>query len=98
MASSSTTSNKKRTKLSNKEEDEFFKNKSFLTSANVSKESLESLYSLADAIRSQPKKYQDVLKGKVVALAFLEPSTRTMQSFAGKNTIFLRKQNKTKKT
>lgn len=79
---SSPSSSKKRTKVS--EEDAFFQARSFLTSANIPKESLESLYELADSIRTQPKKYQDALKGKVVALAFLEPSTRTMQSFAGR--------------
>jgi len=42
---------------------------------------LFELFALTDDIRSNPEKYNDVLRGKIVATLFYEPSTRTRFSF-----------------
>ena len=42
---------------------------------------LAQLFALADDIRKFPEKYASVLKGKVLATLFYEPSTRTRLSF-----------------
>jgi len=42
---------------------------------------LFELFTLTDDIRSNPEKYNDVLRGKIVATLFYEPSTRTRFSF-----------------
>lgn len=44
-------------------------------------EELENLFGLADNIISDPTKYQDICKGKLLASLFFEPSTRTRLSF-----------------
>jgi aspartate carbamoyltransferase catalytic subunit len=44
-------------------------------------EFLEELFSLTDAIRKNPGKYSNALRGKIVATLFYEPSTRTRFSF-----------------
>jgi len=46
-----------------------------------SKETLENLYELADSITNNPAKYIKSLEGKIVAVIFYEPSTRTRLSF-----------------
>lgn len=60
----------------------FFAGKPFITTVGIPRDELESLYALADDVRSNPKKYENKMKGKVLALVFLEPSTRTQTSFA----------------
>jgi len=46
-----------------------------------SRDDLESIFRLTDAIRAQPKAFQAALAGKIVATVFYEPSTRTRLSF-----------------
>ena len=42
---------------------------------------LEHLFSIADDMNTHPEKYEESLKGKVIATMFFEPSTRTRLSF-----------------
>lgn len=44
-------------------------------------EELEEILDLANDIISDPSKYQDLCKGKILATLFYEPSTRTRLSF-----------------
>lgn len=57
------------------------KNKSIITLDNVSRDNLNELFNLADKISENEIKYNNVLKNKVVASLFFEPSTRTRFSF-----------------
>lgn len=55
--------------------------KHVLTAKQYNRESLEELFQLTDDIKANPKKYSQKLNGKIVALMFYEPSTRTRMSF-----------------
>ncbi len=55
--------------------------KHIILSQQFTLEFLEELFILTDKIRTNPKKYQNELRGKVVATLFYEPSTRTRLSF-----------------
>ena len=55
--------------------------KNFISTENITHDELEKLFRLADDIKSNKKKYADVLKGYVIATLFYEPSTRTRLSF-----------------
>jgi aspartate carbamoyltransferase catalytic subunit len=46
------------------------------------KKRLKELFIKTDRIKANPEKYHSVLKHKIVALMFYEPSTRTRFSFA----------------
>ncbi|MCR4655854.1 MAG: aspartate carbamoyltransferase [Lachnospiraceae bacterium] len=48
---------------------------------DFSAEELDKLFSLADDIIADPKKYSHVCDGKILATCFYEPSTRTRLSF-----------------
>ena len=52
-----------------------------ILSQQFTPEFLEEVFTLADEIRANPENYTDVLRGKVVATLFYEPSTRTRLSF-----------------
>ncbi len=52
-----------------------------LTAKQYTKETLEELFTLTDDIKSNPQKYAKTLDGKIVAVMFYEPSTRTRLSF-----------------
>jgi len=52
-----------------------------ILSQQFTPEYLEELFVLTDKIRTNPEKYQNELRGKVVATLFYEPSTRTRLSF-----------------
>lgn len=52
-----------------------------LTAKQYTKESLEELFELTDDIKNNPQKYANQLNGKIVAVMFYEPSTRTRLSF-----------------
>ncbi len=54
---------------------------SLYESQQFSKEKLFELFEKANDIRDNPKKYQNVLAGKIMATLFYEPSTRTRLSF-----------------
>jgi len=58
-----------------------FKNRDVLTILDFSREDLELLFREAKKMEMYSKSALDILRGKVVALAFFEPSTRTMFSF-----------------
>lgn len=55
--------------------------KHFISTEQLSRELLERLFCLADQIRNHPWKYSEILRHKVVATLFFEPSTRTRLSF-----------------
>lgn len=52
-----------------------------LSAKQYTKESLEELFKLTDDIKRNPAKYAKTLDGKIVAVMFYEPSTRTRLSF-----------------
>lgn len=52
-----------------------------LSANQYTKESLEKLFTLTDDIKNNPQKYMKTLNGKIVAVMFYEPSTRTRLSF-----------------
>ena len=52
-----------------------------LTAKQYTKETLEELFTLTDDIKNNPQKYAKTLEGKIVAVMFYEPSTRTRLSF-----------------
>lgn len=55
--------------------------KHVLTAKQYNKESLEEIFKLTDDIKQSPEEYSKKLDGKIVALMFYEPSTRTRMSF-----------------
>ena len=55
--------------------------KHVLSSKQYTREELEEIFELADKIRRNPKHYKDKLEGKIIAIMFYEPSTRTRLSF-----------------
>ena len=52
-----------------------------LNAKQFTKEELEELFLLTDDIKNNPKKYSNKLDGKIIAVMFYEPSTRTRMSF-----------------
>ena len=48
---------------------------------DLSLEELDDIFELSNQIIENPKKYQDICKGKILATLFYEPSTRTRLSF-----------------
>lgn len=52
-----------------------------LSADQYTKEELNEIFELASKIKKNPKKYENKLKGKIVAVMFYEPSTRTRLSF-----------------
>jgi aspartate carbamoyltransferase catalytic subunit len=52
-----------------------------ITSEQFTKEYLEELFIIADKIKENKGKYSKSLEGKVMAILFYEPSTRTRSSF-----------------
>jgi len=55
--------------------------KNLVESQQFTPDIIFSLFKTADEMRANPKKFSEVLKGKVVATLFYEPSTRTRLSF-----------------
>lgn len=55
--------------------------KHVLSAKQYNRESLEELFKLTDDIKNNPQKYSKKLDGKIVAVMFYEPSTRTRMSF-----------------
>lgn len=55
--------------------------KHVLSAKQYNRESLEELFQLTDDIKNNPQKYAKTLDGKIVAVMFYEPSTRTRMSF-----------------
>ena len=55
--------------------------KHVLSAKQYDRESLEELFKLTDDIKHNPEKYSKKLEGKIVAVMFYEPSTRTRMSF-----------------
>jgi len=52
-----------------------------LNAKQYTKEDLEEIFKIADDIKKDGEKYSKVLDGKIVAVMFYEPSTRTRLSF-----------------
>ncbi len=57
------------------------KGKHLIEPGDLEIEELEEIFTLADAIIHDPKKYLDICKGHLLATLFYEPSTRTRFSF-----------------
>lgn len=55
--------------------------KHVLSAEQYNRESLEELFNLTDDIQKNPENYSKKLDGKIVAVMFYEPSTRTRMSF-----------------
>ena len=55
--------------------------KHVLSAKQYNRESLEELFQLTDDIKNNPQKYAKTLDGKILAVMFYEPSTRTRMSF-----------------
>lgn len=55
--------------------------KNLIESQQFTPDIIFSLFKMADEMRANPGKFSEVLKGKVVATLFYEPSTRTRLSF-----------------
>ena len=55
--------------------------KNLINSQDLTKIELEKLFVLSDKMNKRQKKYDDSLKGFVIATLFYEPSTRTRLSF-----------------
>jgi len=55
--------------------------KHVLSSDQYTRESLQEVFDLAEKIRNNPKEYEHKLDGKIIAIMFYEPSTRTRLSF-----------------
>ena len=52
-----------------------------VSTEDLGKADLEKLFDIADQIKKNPKKFENSLRGKVIATLFYEPSTRTRCSF-----------------
>ncbi|GAB4449003.1 MAG: aspartate carbamoyltransferase [Bacteroidales bacterium] len=57
------------------------KNKSLISIHDYSKENYFKILELAEIFQKNPKEYENLLNGKVIATLFFEPSTRTRLSF-----------------
>ncbi len=57
------------------------KNKSLISIHDYSKENYMKVLELAEIYQKNPKEYENLLNGKVIATLFFEPSTRTRLSF-----------------
>lgn len=55
--------------------------KHVISCSQYTRETLEELYELTDKIDKNPMNYSKKLNGKIVAVMFYEPSTRTRLSF-----------------
>ena len=55
--------------------------KHVLTAEQYDRNSLEQLFQLTDDIKNNPSQYAKTLDGKIIAVMFYEPSTRTRLSF-----------------
>ena len=55
--------------------------KHVLSSSQYTRKDLEEIFDLADKVKKYPEKYEEALKGKIIAVMFFEPSTRTRMSF-----------------
>ena len=55
--------------------------KHILSSKQYDRQSLEELFNITDAIKTNPQKYSNELNDKIIAIMFYEPSTRTRLSF-----------------
>lgn len=57
------------------------KNKHLISPMDLSKDQLNQIFELAHQIIIDPKRYEDICQGKILATLFFEPSTRTRFSF-----------------
>ncbi|MCI8620427.1 MAG: aspartate carbamoyltransferase [Clostridia bacterium] len=55
--------------------------KHILSSEQFTREELEEIFDLAEKIKKNPEAYKNELDGKIIAVMFYEPSTRTRLSF-----------------
>lgn len=55
--------------------------KHIISIRDLNREQIDYILSLAKDIEDKPEKYKDILRGKVIASLFFEPSTRTKMSF-----------------
>ena len=57
------------------------KNKHLLYPSDFTIEEFDEIFKLAHQIMANPKEYQNICNGKILATLFYEPSTRTRLSF-----------------
>lgn len=55
--------------------------KNLVSCNQFTKENLQELFDLADQMKKNPENFTETLKGKLIAVMFFEPSTRTRMSF-----------------
>lgn len=58
-----------------------FKGRNIISTKDFSRDDLEAIFDLSAKIKANPRAYAHKLDGKMVALLFFEPSTRTRLSF-----------------
>ncbi len=55
--------------------------KNLVSCNQFTKENLQEIFDLADQMKKNPENFTETLKGKLIAVMFFEPSTRTRMSF-----------------
>jgi len=58
-----------------------FKNRDILSTRDLTKEEIDHILKTAERFDRNPHEYSDLMRGKILALVFYEPSTRTRMSF-----------------
>jgi len=60
---------------------ENFRNRDIISTKDFSREELEFIFDVSLEAKERHEKFRNVLKDKIIAMIFFEPSTRTYQSF-----------------
>ncbi|MBC7110098.1 MAG: aspartate carbamoyltransferase [Archaeoglobi archaeon] len=58
-----------------------FKNRDILSTRDLTREEIDYILRIASKFDRNPLEFSDILKGRILALVFYEPSTRTRMSF-----------------
>ncbi|MBC7114589.1 MAG: aspartate carbamoyltransferase catalytic subunit [Archaeoglobi archaeon] len=58
-----------------------FKNRDILSTRELTREEIDHILKTASKFDENPQEFSDILRGKILALVFYEPSTRTRMSF-----------------
>jgi aspartate carbamoyltransferase catalytic subunit len=58
-----------------------FKNRDILSTRDLTREEIDYILNTAEKFDKNPQEFSDLLKGRILALVFYEPSTRTRISF-----------------
>jgi len=60
---------------------ENFKNRDIVSAKGFSREELEFIFDVSQEAKEKAEKFRNILKNRIIAMIFFEPSTRTYQSF-----------------